>query len=103
MRTASPSVRHELEKFARTVRAALGGVALQIGRQPYRYAGTNWWTFRADGPEGTASLAFEETGTTRLPADSLTDGIGEVADAVDAHYLLEFLERELVPAYALST
>jgi len=97
VRITSTSVRKELEEFARAARSTLGGVALQVKRQPYRHAGTTWWTFDADGPEGSVSLTFPETGRTKLPAGVPTDGTGEVADALDAHYLFEFIERELAP------
>lgn len=95
LRITSLAARNELETFASAVRDALGGPAVEIRRWPYRYAGSTWWAFDAEGPGSHVSLTFAETGTTKLPITSPVDGTGEVADAVDAHYLLELLEREL--------
>jgi hypothetical protein len=98
LRITSPAAREELEAFAAAVRDALGGPAVDVERWPYRHAGTTWWAFDAEGSGGSVSLTFVETGKTQLPTASPANGTGEVADAVDAHYLLEFLARELSPS-----
>jgi hypothetical protein len=98
LRITSRAAREELETFAAAIRNALGGPAIEVKRWPYRYAGTTWWAFHAEGSDGSVSLAFVETGKTMLPVTSPIGGTGEVADAADAHYLLEFLERELSPS-----
>ncbi len=91
----SLAARRKAEQFTAKVRAAVGGTAFEVRRWPYRYSGTAWWAFDAEGDSGSVSLTFVETGKTDLPMDAPRDGTGEVADAVDAHYLFELLEREL--------
>lgn len=95
LRTTSAAARASLEAFASVVRDTLGGPALEVRRWPYRHAGANWWAFDAVGASVSISLRFAETGTRHLPIESPANAAGEVVDAVDAHYLFEFIEREL--------
>ena len=93
--TSSLSNRIELEHFATTLRGVVRAGVAQVHAWPYRYAGTNWWSFEFDGIDGVLSLTFEESGRSRLPRDLLHDRCGAVVDSVDAFYLFAFLEREL--------
>ena len=92
---ASAFVRGELETFALALRDIVGPEIVQLRVWPYRYDGLTYWSFDVDGCEHGVSLTFVENGQTRLPHEALYDGTGSVADAVDAHYLFAFLEREL--------
>jgi hypothetical protein len=94
--TASPATRTELERFATALRAVVGARVAQVRAWPYRQDSTTWWSFDIEGGDRDISLTFEESGCTHLPHDSLRNGTGSVADSVDAFYLFEFLERELV-------
>lgn len=93
--TTSLASRAELERFAASLREAVGVHVARVRVWPYRYDDTNCWSLDVDGCDGAVSLTFLENGSTRLPHESPYDGTGSVADSVDAFYLFEFLEREL--------
>jgi hypothetical protein len=93
--TASAFARGELETFALALREIVVPETVQVRVWPYRHDGLTYWSFDVDGCADGVSLTFVENGHTRLPHEALYDGTGSVADAVDAHYLFAFLEREL--------
>lgn len=99
-RAFSITVQEELRLFVHRLRAEVG-VASKIRTWPYRYAGKMHWAFDVDGSEGQASLTFVESGKTYLPHDAVCDGTGQVADSVDAYYLLEMLRAAVLSQTSL--
>lgn len=70
---------------------------MDVSVSAHRDEGHVRWQCHVQGIDGSVSMAFLETECTRLPTFNLEgSSTGELADSVDAHYLFEFLTRELL-------
>lgn len=85
-----PGFREEILRLVEAIRPHVGEL-ISVRTWPYRHAGLIWWSFDADGTKEDISLTFAQSGKTRLPHDDPTEGVGEVYDALDAHYLFKVL------------
>ena len=94
---SSVAARTALELFASSIRSTVGGSVVDVGVSAHRDEGHVRWHCNVLGVENAVLMNFIESGKTRLPAPTFEElSTGELADSVDAHYLFEFLKRELL-------
>lgn len=89
-----PSLVSQVEDLVEMLHSSVGG-RTEIAWWPYRMDGKAYWTFEVKSEGGNSSrLTFVEAGRVRLTEDDHNTAM-ELADSVDAHHLLTYLEQAI--------